>query len=103
MTPQDSRNSTNTNRVRMFGLDKFDKTVAAEKWDLIKVICVQEFNTHVQFGISFINITAVPDPTEKPKIGGFSIRPALGEEDEEPEPVRIGSLFAKKMQDKGNE
>ncbi|CAG7831823.1 unnamed protein product [Allacma fusca] len=100
MTPTDSRNSSNPNRVRMFGLDKLDKLVAAQKWDLVKVVCTQEFNTHVQFGLSFINVNVAADPNEKPKIGAFAIRPALGDVEEVTEPVRMGGLFAKRLQEK---
>lgn len=66
MTPIESRNSTDLNRVRMFGPDKLNKTVAEQKWDRVKVICTQPFNKKLQYGLSFITIRA-PD---KPGVSG---------------------------------
>lgn len=60
MTPIESRNSSDLNRVRMFGPDKLNKVVAEQKWDRVKVICTQPFNKKLQYGLSFITVRA-PD------------------------------------------
>ena len=44
MSPLEARNNTNRNGVRMFGVDKFSKTVLSEKWDRVKIVCTQPFN-----------------------------------------------------------
>ena len=44
MTPVESRNETNRNSVRMFGPEKLNKSVAAQKWDRVKIVCTQPFN-----------------------------------------------------------
>lgn len=44
MSPIESRNSTNTNRVRMFGPSDLSKTAAEQKWDRVKLVCTQPFN-----------------------------------------------------------
>ncbi len=41
MTPADSRNSQNLNRVRIFGKDKLSQAVMEEKWDRVKVVLKQ--------------------------------------------------------------
>ena len=44
MTPIEAKNGTNLNKVRIFGLDKLNKTVSDEKWDRVKAVCTQPFN-----------------------------------------------------------
>lgn len=56
MTIPDSRVSENPNRVRCFAKDALIPDVANEKWELVKILCTQPFNKHVQFGISFIKV-----------------------------------------------
>ncbi|XP_058822954.1 DNA repair protein XRCC1 isoform X2 [Topomyia yanbarensis] len=56
MTPIESRNSTSTNQVRCFPQNALVESVAREKWDLVKVICTQPFNSRVQYGIAFITL-----------------------------------------------
>lgn len=56
MTPIESRNSTSANRVRCFAQSALIDSVAKEKWDLVKIICTQPFNSRVQYGISFIKL-----------------------------------------------
>ena len=53
MSPLEARNNTNRNGVRMFGADKFSKTVLNEKWDRVKIVCSQPFNKVGMFGYSF--------------------------------------------------
>nr|XP_029734884.1 LOW QUALITY PROTEIN: DNA repair protein XRCC1 [Aedes albopictus] len=56
MTPIESRNSTNTNRVRCFTQDALIESVARGQWDLVKIICTQPFNSRVQYGLSFVTV-----------------------------------------------
>lgn len=44
MTPLESRNGTNRNTVRMFGVEKLSNAVSSEKWDRVKIVCTQPFN-----------------------------------------------------------
>ncbi|XP_071441192.1 DNA repair protein XRCC1 isoform X2 [Hetaerina americana] len=94
MTPMESRNMTNTNRVRMFASDKLDKAVQKEKWDRIKVVCTQPYNKHMQYGLSFITFhsdSGQEGDEPKPKLlfGGFSLK-----EDKKEDDFKAGSLFA---------
>ncbi|EDW86503.1 uncharacterized protein Dwil_GK18507 [Drosophila willistoni] len=56
MTPIESKNSSNLNRVRCFNGDALCSTALPDKWKLVKIICTQPFNKHVQYGLSFIKI-----------------------------------------------
>jgi len=104
MTASESKAETNPNRVKMFS-GSLVKSVTAEKWDLIKISCIQPFNRHIQFGISFINVIVEPDTSEAVKIGGFHIlqkTPVKDELDVVDDPIRIGSFFAKRMEASGH-
>ncbi|EAA07652.5 AGAP002605-PA [Anopheles gambiae str. PEST] len=54
MNPVDSRNSTSTNGVQCFGSSALIPSVAGEKWDLVKIICTQPFNSLVKYGLTFV-------------------------------------------------
>ncbi|EDW26719.1 GL14681 [Drosophila persimilis] len=56
MTPIESKNSSNQNRVRCFGSSALDSTALPEKWKLLKIVCTQPFNKHVQYGLSFVKV-----------------------------------------------
>lgn len=58
MTPRESRDSSNRNRVRCFGSDALIQPVIGGKWDLVKILCTQPYNRHVQYGLSFIKLHA---------------------------------------------
>lgn len=60
MSEKDSRNSEKTNQVRCFNRDDFDRDAASGEWDLVKVICTQVFNKHVQYGLGFITMYGKP-------------------------------------------
>lgn len=99
MSPMESKNSTNINRVRMFGPEKLSKPTMMEKWDLVKIVCTQPFNKSVQFGLSFIKLhsppEAVPEENDNitPKqIGNFRIR------DDDENELSVGSWFAKRKE-----
>ncbi|KAK7078859.1 X-ray repair complementing defective repair in Chinese hamster cells 1 [Halocaridina rubra] len=96
MTPAESRNGSNLSRVRMFGPDKLNKTVADQKWDRLKVICTQPFNKNMQYGLSFVNVTASSEKTANStpkgiKLGSFTLK-----EDDESDPISVGSVFARR-------
>ena len=62
MTPQECRNETNLQRVRIFKCHDLNKVTLSEKWDRVRVVCTQPFNRQLQYGISFI---AVHGPEEE--------------------------------------
>lgn len=100
MTPLESRQSQNVNKVRMFTKEHFSKPECDEKWDRIKVVCTQPFNKHVQYGLSFVNIHSSDDKVAAPvqtHIGKFILRP------ESPDNLSAGSLFEKRKQQKQEE
>lgn len=66
MSPPESKNSSNPNRVRCFKTSALVESVASQKWDLVKVLCTQPFNKHVQYGLSFIKLHVIGE--EKPKV-----------------------------------
>lgn len=83
MTTMDSKNSTNTNRVRFFTKNVLIEPVCNESYDLIKIVCTQPFNKHVKFGLSFVKLHTPVDldseDNEKPKkecmqLGKFRMR-----------------------------
>lgn len=61
MTPTESKNSTNPNRVICFNSDVLVPGVSAEKWSLVKVTCTQPFNKHIQYGLSFVKLRVTSD------------------------------------------
>ncbi|XP_023256406.1 DNA repair protein XRCC1-like, partial [Seriola lalandi dorsalis] len=44
MSPTESRNGTNMNRVRFFGPNQLQKSTAQEKWDRVKIVCSQPYS-----------------------------------------------------------
>lgn len=68
MSVPESRNSTSTNRVQCLDRNKLDAGVRDQKWDLIKIVCSQPFNKHVQYGLSFVKVHCVDaDGNKEPK------------------------------------
>lgn len=67
MSPKESSKAELANRVRCFAKNGLVESIAAQKWDLIQVFCIQPYNRHVQYGISFIKINAVAEATKEPK------------------------------------
>lgn len=67
MTPPESKDSSYPNRVRCFKKSSLVESIASQKWDLVKVLCSQPFNTNVQYGLSFIkfHITEEENPKER--------------------------------------
>ncbi|KAH8362539.1 hypothetical protein KR084_013067 [Drosophila pseudotakahashii] len=70
MTPIESKNSSNQNRVRCFSGPALAESVLPEKWKLLKIVCTQPFNRHVQYGLSFVklHVTAAPAQAAPPKV-----------------------------------
>uniref|UniRef100_A0A7N6BLH6 DNA repair protein XRCC1 n=1 Tax=Anabas testudineus TaxID=64144 RepID=A0A7N6BLH6_ANATE len=98
MSPTESRNSTNMNRVRFFGPNQLQKSTAQEKWDRVKLVCSQPYNKNIAYGLAFVKFHSPPDkndplPTTSPKLtklGQFKVK------DESPSSgpsLQPGSLF----------
>ncbi|KAH8396071.1 hypothetical protein KR222_002673 [Zaprionus bogoriensis] len=68
MTPIESKNSSNVNRVRCFSSDALNAEVLPDKWKLVKIVCTQPFNKHVQYGLSFIKLHVVAAAKPKPLV-----------------------------------
>ncbi|XP_052870138.1 DNA repair protein XRCC1 [Anopheles cruzii] len=56
MNTVESRNSSSTNRVQCFTGSSLLPTVAQGKWDLVKVLCTQPFNSRVKYGLTFVTL-----------------------------------------------
>ncbi|XP_010866141.2 DNA repair protein XRCC1 [Esox lucius] len=89
MSPTESRNGTNTNRVRFFGPNQLVKAHAQEKWDRVKIICSQPYSKTIAYGLAFVKFHSPPDksdpqPTTPPKLtklGQFRVKddsPSVG-------------------------
>ncbi|XP_017870299.1 PREDICTED: DNA repair protein XRCC1 [Drosophila arizonae] len=109
MTPIESKNSSNTNRVRCFSSDALCQAALTDKWKLVKIVCTQPFNKHVQYGLSFVKmhvagsakpkclvpdkfkLTAHPNPSPSPAVAALG-RFKLREESPDSEPDGKASL-----------
>ncbi|GAB0088623.1 XRCC1 [Sergentomyia squamirostris] len=98
MTPIECRASDNINRVRCFNKAALVEEVAKEKWDFIKIVCSQPFNSHVQYGLSFITVYAADEEVKEAEspLGKFMMR------EDSPETDDRGLLFKKWKQSKDN-
>lgn len=82
MSPTESRNGTNTNRVRFFGSNQLQKTTAQEKWDRVKIVCTQPYNKNIAYGVAFVKFHSPPDKNDPPaaaspkltKLGQFKVK-----------------------------
>ncbi|CAH8845963.1 unnamed protein product [Trichobilharzia szidati] len=94
MSPVDAKNETNLNRVRVFSGDQFTKSVASQKWDIVKFVCSQPFNKTLQYGISFVFFhtpaTSNP-PADNNK--GIKVDSLITEDDTDSLDFKPGSLF----------
>nr|CAH8845930.1 unnamed protein product [Trichobilharzia regenti] len=94
MSPVDAKNETNLNRVRVFSGDQFTKSVASQKWDIVKFVCSQPFNKTLQYGISFVFFhtpaTSNPQADNNKEIKVDSL---ISEEDTDSPEFKPGSLF----------
>ncbi|KAL7392867.1 hypothetical protein ABVT39_002896 [Epinephelus coioides] len=98
MSPTESRNGTNMNRVRFFGPNQLQKSTAQEKWDRVKIVCSQPYSKNIAYGLAFVKFHSPPDkndppPTNSPKLtklGQFRVK----DESSTPGPsLQPGSLF----------
>lgn len=98
MSPTESRNGTNMNRVRFFGPNQLQKSTSQEKWDRVKIVCSQPYSKNIAYGLAFVKFHSPPDkndppPTSSPKLtklGQFRVK------DESPSSgssLQPGSLF----------
>lgn len=98
MSPTESRNGTNLNRVRFFGPSQLQKTTAQEKWDRVKIVCTQPYSKNIAYGLAFVKFHSPPDKNDPPpttppkltKLGQFKLK------DESPSSgpsLQPGSLF----------
>lgn len=98
MSPTESRNGTNLNRVRFFGPSQLQKAPAQEKWDRVKIICTQPYTRNIAYGLAFVKFHSPPDkndplpatPPKLTKLGQFRLK------DESPSvapSLQPGSLF----------
>lgn len=98
MSPTESRNGTNMNRVRFFGPNQLQKSTSQEKWDRVKIVCSQPYSKNIAYGLAFVKFHSPPDkndppPTTSPKLtklGQFRVK------DESPSSgsnLQPGSLF----------
>ena len=51
-----NRNEEMTSRVRIFSADKLSAEAREKKWDRVKVVCTQPFNSRVKYGLSFLKL-----------------------------------------------
>ncbi|XP_034730584.1 DNA repair protein XRCC1 isoform X1 [Etheostoma cragini] len=98
MSPTESRNGTNLNRVRFFGPNQLQKSTAQEKWDRVKIVCSQPYSKNIAYGVAFVKFHSPPDKNDPPpetspkltKLGQFRVK-------EEPlspaSSLQPGSLF----------
>ncbi|XP_050307782.1 DNA repair protein XRCC1 isoform X2 [Anthonomus grandis grandis] len=100
MTPLESRQTENVNKVRMFKHGDFSEGVRDEKWDRVKIVCTQPFNKHVQYGLSFVNLYCAEGKNGGTapgvSIGKYQLRP------ESPDNFSPGSLFARRKNVEGS-
>lgn len=75
MTPLESKSSNNTNRVRCFNKEALVPNVVDNKWSLVKIVCTQPFNKHVQYGLSFIKIHVQENKIPKKQEVGKNLVP----------------------------
>ncbi|KAG9328983.1 hypothetical protein JZ751_008521 [Albula glossodonta] len=82
MSPTESRNGTNLNRVRMFGSNQLVKATAQQKWDRVKIICSQPYSKTIAYGVAFVKFHSPPDSSDPPattppkltKLGQFRVK-----------------------------
>ncbi|XP_042295448.1 DNA repair protein XRCC1 isoform X1 [Sceloporus undulatus] len=98
MSPTESKNGTNLNRVRMFGPDKLVKATAERKWDRVKIVCTQPYTKSLAYGLSFVRFHSPPDNSEihskisSPKVtklGQFKVK----DDDSNSSSLKPGALF----------
>ena len=92
MSPTEARVGDNAARVRMFGPDSLAAGVAAEKWDLVKIVATQPFTKHTKYGVSFVALSGPDKPKPVSKLGAFKLK------DDSDSDIAVGSYFARKKE-----
>eukprot|EP00800_Vazella_pourtalesii_P017878 TRINITY_DN5638_c1_g4_i1.p1 TRINITY_DN5638_c1_g4~~TRINITY_DN5638_c1_g4_i1.p1 ORF type:complete len:503 (-),score=110.42 TRINITY_DN5638_c1_g4_i1:84-1592(-) len=64
MSPADSKAWTNCNAVKMFTRDKLNSLTVDQKWDRVKVVCHQHYNSNNPYGLSFIKLRSADKSTQ---------------------------------------
>lgn len=98
MSPTESRNGTNMNRVRFFGPSQLQKSTSQEKWDRVKIVCSQPYSKNIAYGLAFVTFHAPPDKNDPPpisspkltKLGQFKVKDESASSGSNLQP---GSLF----------
>ncbi|CAF3068230.1 unnamed protein product [Rotaria socialis] len=95
MTPNESRSNKNRNQIKVFKSNDLNKTCLNEKWDRLKIICEQKFNSSNQFGLTFIKVNSMADGAQKTELVNKSLNSVVDEDENEivNEPNKIGSFF----------
>ncbi|CAH8536898.1 unnamed protein product [Schistosoma margrebowiei] len=93
MSPVDAKNETNLNRVRVFSGDQFIKSIACQKWDLVKFVCSQPFNKTLQYGISFVFFHTPANANLAADDKNIKVDNLLNDEESDAPQFKPGSLF----------
>ncbi|XP_059195971.1 DNA repair protein XRCC1 isoform X2 [Centropristis striata] len=98
MSPTESRNGSNMNRVRFFGPNQLQKTAAQEKWDRVKIVCSQPYSKNIAYGLAFVKFHSPPDkndppPATSPKVTKLGVFRVKEESPSTPPSLQPGSLF----------
>ncbi|CAI2729032.1 unnamed protein product [Schistosoma spindalis] len=93
MSPVDAKNETNLNRVRVFSGDQFIKSIACQKWDLVKFVCSQPFNKTLQYGISFVFFHTPANANLAADDKNIKVDSLLNDEESDSTQFKPGSLF----------
>ncbi|KAF2351561.1 DNA ligase 3 BRCT domain [Trinorchestia longiramus] len=103
MSPVESRNGTDSNRVRMFTSRHLNKNVAAQKWTRVKLVCSQPFNKHSPFGLTFVALTSdsqqasQKDNESSSAIAGLPLEDSIHDDATSQQPsISVGAFFAKR-------
>ncbi|EDS37514.1 DNA-repair protein XRCC1 [Culex quinquefasciatus] len=99
MSPIESRNSTNSGRVRCFTAKELVESVARERWDLVKVICTQPFNSRVQYGVAFVTLHSGGGERKDKPLVPAAFQRQIQEEGLKKEPSRVVQLGRFKLRE----
>lgn len=104
MSPQEARNETNLQRVRMFRAQELNKATLTEKWDRVRLVCTQPFNQHLKYGLSFVTINGQEDESTSKKTPSRTSAGLLSDlnlglfkmkEAPTVDPIKQGTLFSR--------
>lgn len=99
MSPAESKVWTNLNVVKLFSKDLMNKVVCDQKWDRVKIVCTQPYNTSQPYGLSFVRMkTTFENVTDSATFASTLLRgDSLVKVNSESQSVLPpGSLFFKK-------